>query len=666
MAYGGAVACLLLILTAELLLPAQRQSATFDEGCHILAGYLYWRWSDFAVNPEHPPAVKFLAAVPLLKGSLTYPSVGPVPFSKVSCFVAGREFLYANSITADTLLLRARLSAAILTVFTALLTFSVALELAGPLAGLFALILFVFEPNLLAHGSLVTTDMAVTLFLLATVYAFFRYLKKPSILRLLLTGLAAGLALASKHSAILFVPILLLLALLEIVWPAAGAPPGIRGRLQQTLRLTASFLVVAALSLVVLWSFYGFRFASQQGTVITPSSFHQYLLEIGSPVREHVIAFLAQHHVLPEAYLYGLADIMLGSRRVMPYLFGRLYHEGQWFYFPATLVIKATVGFLLLLSFVPVALVKAAGLQRREFLFLTAPVALYLAIAMGSGFDIGVRHILPIFPFLIILAALSAVLLARSSKMWLYLVSALFFFHAGSSLRAFPNYLPYSNEFFGGPAHTYKVLTDSNVDWGQQLKQTAGYLRSRDIRDCWFDYFGRYIASPEYYGISCHPLPVSLPFIPSSDVTPEHLSGTVLISASELSGELWDRLEPFPYAQFQRLRPDDVLAGGVLVFRGEFDVPQVAAVSHRRVAEALFQSSARNAEQLNRALAEAQTAVSLAPENLYNQALFADVLAALGREDEARAAYQKALDLARAGESPVYADIIAALQRKIR
>jgi len=182
----------MLILLIELIVPAYQQSATFDEGCHTLAGYTYWTKGDFGINPENPPLVKLLAAVPLLAMPLRY-SPPPQIFFKVSCLAGGKQFLYSNN--ADAMLFRARMAAAMLTLLTGLLVLAAAAEMFAPTVGLLALILFVFEPNLIAHGSLVTTDMGMTLFLFATVYSFYRYVKHPSVARLLLTVYAPVLRL---------------------------------------------------------------------------------------------------------------------------------------------------------------------------------------------------------------------------------------------------------------------------------------------------------------------------------------------------------------------------------------------------------------------------------------------------------------------------------------
>jgi 4-amino-4-deoxy-L-arabinose transferase-like glycosyltransferase len=659
--FAVAVAFLVLVLLIELIVPARQQSATFDENCHTLAGYAYWTKGDFGINPENPPLVKLLAAVPLLAMPLRY-SPPPQMFFKVSCFVAGRQFLYSNN--ADAVLFRARMAVATLTILTALLVFAAAYEMFAPVVGLLALLLFVFEPNLIAHGSLVTTDMGMTLFLFATVYSYYRYVKNPSVMRLLLTGLCAGLALASKHSAVLLLPILLLLALSETMPhdPDSKLAPG--GRLKCARRLAASLAVVGVLSVGILWAFYGFHFHMRpQGSAMIPD-FNQYVPYMQHPRAEKALTTLAHYRLLPEAYLFGLADVFITPQHFLSYLLGKVYIHGRWFYFPAAFLIKSTIGFLLLLLLLPAAIVMQRTGWRRELLFLAVPAAIYFLAAMASDFNIGIRHILPVYPFLLILAAYAAWSLGRSGKVWLYVMSALVLFHVVSSAHGFPNYLPYSNEIWGGPANTYKVLTDSNVDWGQQLKLTKKYLEERGIQDCWFDYFARLAADPHYYQIPCKTLPQRLG--PPVENMPERIAGTVLISATELSPEVWGPVDLNPYAKFRELRPDDKIADGVFVFHGEFDVHLLAALGHAQAAENLLANEKLRNVQATQALAEAQAAVSLAPNDVSSQVALGDALAELQRKDEARAAYQRALTLAQTNYPEFQSDWLPELRQKLR
>src|SRR5579864_4830537 len=208
------VTLLLFAMAAELALSARQQSQTFDEGVHIFAGYRYWKDFDFGANPEHPPLVKLVAALPLLRLPLRTPSIPDADFKMVE-YRTGRDFLYGND--ARTILWRARMAAATFTLFLALTVFFLANSMWGEGPAFMALTLFVFEPNFLAHGALVTTDIAATLGIFLGIGSFYLYLKKPSAVRLVGAGLVAGLCLSGKHSGILLFPMLLFLAAAELV-----------------------------------------------------------------------------------------------------------------------------------------------------------------------------------------------------------------------------------------------------------------------------------------------------------------------------------------------------------------------------------------------------------------------------------------------------------------
>ena len=529
---------LIAILFAQLLLSIRQQSQTFDEACHTFAGYRYWTRSDFGFNPEHPPLVKLLAALPLLRADLKVPPFAEDNF-KVMEYVAAQSFLYSNN--ADMVLNRARIAASILTICLSISVFLCSYEMFGRGPAWLALVLFVFEPNILAHGALVTTDMGVACFLFASVYAFYRYVKKPTTRRLCVAGIIVGLTLGAKHSGILVFPILLLLALSELMPDRKNRTAGRGTALKEAVRLVIPLAAVSVMGFAVLWSLYGFRYqARPHGSAIVPP-LSEYLQQVDRPIQSAVILHLQAWHVLPEGYLYGLADVLISSEQHYSYLLGRLYPRGRWFYFPMDFVIKSTVPFLIFLLLVPFVFAKRFLEHRRELLFLTIPPAMYFSVSMASGFNLGVRHILPIFPFLIVLAAAAAWSLPQRHRNWLYASATLIFLHIVSSLLAFPNYLAYSNEIMGGPRNTYKVLADSNVDWGQNLKLTKQYLDQHQIKDCWFAYFAFAIADPAYYGIPCKPLPTAIATaiqIPT-DIVPTTVHGPILVSVNEVAGIIW-------------------------------------------------------------------------------------------------------------------------------
>ena len=211
-----------------------------------------------------------------------------------------------------------------------------------------------------------------------------------------------------------------------------------------------------------------------------------------------------------------------------------------------------------------------------------------------------------------VVAGWAAAKLIEHRRQWAYLVALVLIFDVISSVRAFPVYLAYSNELWGGPSRTYKYLSDSNVDWGQQLKATKKYLDGRQVKHCWFAYFAQVVADPAYYGIPCKPLTTiaSVWLQPSIDV-PTSIDGPVLISAGVLSGYEFGPGALNPYDQFQKLRPTAVIQNGVFVFDGHFEIPLAAALNHVTQAQLLAQSN-----HLNEALSEAEMAVKLAPDSM--------------------------------------------------
>jgi 4-amino-4-deoxy-L-arabinose transferase-like glycosyltransferase len=403
-----AVIGLLILQVALIVITVHRESLTFDETDHMYAGYRMWTAEDYGLNPEHPPLVKLIATLPVLGQKLwTPPALGI--FFKAEAMMGGKLWLEHNDGGSQRLVFRMRLAAALLALALSLLIFFAAREWFGMPAALFALIFAIFEPNILAHSGLVTTDVGCALFLLATVYAFYRYVKQPNWRRLLIAAVAAGLLLATKHSGILVCPILPLLA----VWEIAVAPKGTRAKL--VMRLGGACAMIAGISLLVLWSFYGFRYAARPaGTQLVPT-LAQYSGSL-KPLEKGMIGWTAKLHLLPESYLMGLVDIRIFAKNFNSYLLGHWYPHGLLWYFPVVITIKSTLGMLLALALTGFALIKgwmgvsfkgAESISRdrgRAVAYLLISCAVLLAVAIQNGLNIGVRHILPFYALAVILA----------------------------------------------------------------------------------------------------------------------------------------------------------------------------------------------------------------------------------------------------------------------
>lgn len=646
---AAGVVSLLIILSLQLLLSVRQESQTWDEANHIYAGYKSWTSADFGLNPEHPPLVKLVATAPLLSAPPKTPALAD-RFFKEEAFLGGKDFLYQND--AEAILFRTRVAAAIFTLLLALVVFFGARELFGTGAAFIALALLAFDPNLLAHGARVTTDVALSCFMFASVYAFYRFVKAPSAWRLGMVGIATGLALAAKHTGMLVLPMLFLLAIYELARNWTGA--------KSALRLAGALVVTTAIATLVLWSFYGFRYAARPNGLQLNPPLAAYVHDL-KPHETWAINTMARWHVLPESYLYGLADVRLTANFYTSYVLGKIYAHGVWFYFPIAFLIKSTIGFMALLL-LAIGVIATGRLKRgREIWFLLVPVAFYLLVAFAVGMNIGVRHILPVYVFLAVLVGGAAWALVRHHRKWMYVVGALLLIHAASSLRTFPTYLAYANEFWGGPANTYKYLTDSNVDWAQQLKATKQYLDARGAKECWFVYFGEGVADFKYYGIPCKPLPTVVTLWLNEPLeVPVSIDGPVLISAGTLSGFEFGPGSLNPYEQFQHVAPSHVIQHGIFVFDGHFDIPLAAALNHMQKSQNLLA-----AKQFESALSEAQSAVSLAPNSVDTQLILGDVLAAMGQPDPARSAYTKALELSQTIEPDFQIRRLPGIQQRL-
>ena len=613
---------LLGVFMLQLWLHTTHTSATYDEPFHVLAGYRYLQCGDYGINPEHPPLPKLLAALPIFTRALAPPALpcGSKATSKADGFLAGAKFVAGNGV--DRILIPARVAMSLTALLLMVIVFLTAREMFGPVVGLVALASLAFEPNFIAHGALVTTDMAITASMFGAVYALYRYRQKPGRLRLLIFAVAVGLMLASKHSALLVLPILFLLLLADIVLIQRLEGQSFTFSSRKILHGALAFVAVFAVAFTLLWACYGFRYYALPNTNARAFALADFLDLTGASGK--AVALLDRAHIFPEAYIYGLADIAEDNQN----------NGGTWSYFPRAFTMKSSVALLLLL---PVGLAMPAFYRerRREMLFLLLPSLAYFAITMSSGINNGIRHLLPVYPFFIVLAAAGAGALGRRTKLAVVAISLLLVVHAAVSIRTFPNYIAFSNAFWGVD-HTHEHLIGADVDWGQNLKLVKDYVeKNGNGRDCWFAYWG----PGEVARVSqpCRLMPVG-GWIDSTervDIIPPVIEGLVFLSMASLPPE--DR----QFESFAELEPIALLGGGVKVYEGRFEIPLAAAASHWGRGRQLL-----NQRRFEEALSQNLEALKLVPEHPQAHVLLAELFAAAGKPAEARAAFEKTIQLA--------------------
>jgi hypothetical protein len=488
--FWPAVAAILAIAGALEVRSAMGETQTWDEGIHIVAGYSYLKLGDYSWNVEHPPLVKIVSALPLaLMGLAAQPY--EADGKRKDQVRYGIDFLYKNRRDADSILLAARSANILLTLLFACAVAWWTRRRYGPEAGLAAAALCAFDPNLMAHGRYVTTDFPVTVFFFFACVLWVEYLEKASPRRLLAAAAALGLALITKFSAVLLLPALAILY--AACWIRRPREFPVRRAALAAATLAATVVLMVA---VVYWPETVRCWRTNVPQLST-------LVVRGNPTGEILFYLGRKLHLPAHAYLYGLnavADHNAGGHS--GYLLGMRSETGWWYYFPVVFAVKSTMAAL-----GAALLLLGAGLWqawRRQWvspmvLGLAVPPVLYFVFSMTSGINIGMRHILPVYPFLYV--GVAGWLATRANRRpGVYVLAALAALQIGECARITPDYLAFFNELAGGPGRGPEYLVDSNIDWGQDVKKLGLWLDAHaGNRRARVYYFGN--AQMRYYKI---------------------------------------------------------------------------------------------------------------------------------------------------------------------
>ncbi|MEK6375495.1 MAG: glycosyltransferase family 39 protein [Acidobacteriota bacterium] len=565
-------------------------SPTSDETAHLVAGYSYLVTHDYRLNPEHPPLVKMIAALPLL-GMRVWPAGFREPADGTRAFAYFRE-AWAMSLAnpsfsewrvaqlllyglrdrldvdtldapttvsyaredflndADAMFRRARLMMLVLGVALALVVFAWSYEVWGVWAATFSLLLICFDPNFIAHSTLVTTDVPAALAYAATMYALWRFTRRMTVARGAVFAIAFCVAQTVKFSAVLLAPIVVLVAIVMIVRDRRRARP-----------LLAAVGGAALAAIIAIWAVYGFREsaapdpdAARQEEIAARQTLRQRVLDAPDvwptghlDVRRAVergaamatlaktmpdtageadmrralrtsrpgltgrlLLFANEHHLLPEAYLFGFASTVSSSLLRSSYLDGRYSNTGFPDYFLKTFLWKTP---LPIIAALVVGLVLAWRRRKEGLGVLAIPVAVYALYAVTAHIHIGHRHLFPIFPFLYVLCGAVGVwwsglrkrraLAGGIAAAWLAAGAIVVLLPRPASV--INQHLAYINEFGGGPRAGALKLSDSNFDWGQDLKRLGRWYSASGIKEpINLVYFGN--ADPRSYSIRYYSL----------------------------------------------------------------------------------------------------------------------------------------------------------------
>jgi 4-amino-4-deoxy-L-arabinose transferase-like glycosyltransferase len=467
------------------------------------------------------------------------------------------RFLYLDN-DADRLLNAARFMVVLCGLALGEQVFCWAYEWLGFTSAVFALLFYTLSPNLLAHTSLVTTDAGITCFIFGAVYFLWRSARRFSYGNVAGVALCVAAAVVTKFSGLILGPAIVILLLVAVM-----------GRTAITVRRAALIVaVVTVVSYVSVWAVYGFRYA--------PSPSPSWIVHLeGTPSARavsalaSVTAWIDGHRLLPNLFTEGF---LMFARSMQPpnytFLAGEYSTSGWWYYFPIAFLIKTPIAFLALIAIGLVfATVRRRALGGINEAFVAIPIAIYLLPAFFVSYQAGLRHILPLYPFLILIAAVAATAMSARTAGRVALASLVCVWVVMFA-RVYPHSLTFFNRFVGGPSQGYRYLTDSNVDWGQGLEDLKRWMDRNEVSTIGLAYYGS--ADPAYYGINYTLLPAANPGF----VAPwEHawgrapLPGYVAVSATVLTGVYLEPKWRLFYEGLRQRKPAAVIGNSIFIYR---------------------------------------------------------------------------------------------------
>ncbi len=465
---------------------------TIDEGAHLACG-IEWYQGAYTYDPKHTPIARIsIALLPYLDGVRGF---GDPSFWQEGVLVLSSGGRYWHNLTL------ARVAVLPYFALATVVIFIWTKRVYGSSTALLAAGIFSMLPVVLAHSAVATTDIPLTAFYITAVYAFIRWLSEPGWRTAVGFGVATGLAIGTKLSTLAFLPPTMAgILILYFASKRHVSIPVDKDRQRWGVESVGGVMRSAAVGLVcvflVIWAAYRFSHAPVKQFSSAPDRIAARVFGPSSSVTRGVDV-LTSNLQLPAPALYnGLRDLRNVNRSApSSYLLGKVKDGGWWYFYPVAIVVKTPLAVLLL------ALIGSISLTRGWFRTRTdwqrpVPIVAFLApivAAAPTRLDIGVRHVMPVFAFLSMLAAVGAVIVwnwwpGRASgsqtesrvTVGRAITVVLLAWFVVSSALAHPDYLSYFNEL--GGSNPANILVISDVDWGQDFTRTSTYLRQQNIQ----------------------------------------------------------------------------------------------------------------------------------------------------------------------------------------
>jgi len=532
-------ACLLTLMFGLAFFSMLGDANTMDELAHTPAGYSYIVKQDMRLNPEHPPLLKDLAGLSIWLGSkitndpIYFPDqVEPWTEDLNGQWDFGRELLFRNNNNADKIILLARLPMLLFMIVLGFYIFRWARQLYGNTAGVSALFLYSLSPAFIANGRLVTTDVVAAAAFFISIYYFIEWIKNTNTKNLVIAGIVFGLALLSKFSLVLLIPYFVLITL---IWAVLK---------RRFLKPIIGLALIGLIAMALVWPVYQFHVWNYPAEKQIADA-AAYLETYGNRMFADPVIWASDKPILRPYAQFFTGFLMVFQRAIggnTTYFLGEISRTAWPHYFPFVFLIKVPLPLLLLMLISLIYVLSQSRIKKMfkyqvfkrlrlflkkyftEFALLTF-FAIYWYTSITSNLNIGIRHVFPVFPIIYIL-------LSGQLKKWIHpssgpfleeiklnskkefksvkkitwshfityskytIIIILFAWYAFGTIKVYPHFLTFFNESIGGPSQGYKYVTDSNLDWGQDLKRLAIFVDDNNIDKIYFDFFGG--DSPEY------------------------------------------------------------------------------------------------------------------------------------------------------------------------
>lgn len=552
---------------ALLVYSAAQNSATFDEPAHLAAGVAYWKHHDFSIYDLSPPLLRLWAAIPAVIAGADSPPTDSADLKPPMerHWIYADDFIAANLSRFASLLFVARLGMICISCLAGWMTYRWAGRLYGPRSAVAACAMYCLNPSILANGALVTTDVGTAAAMLASCWLWWRFCRSPSWSRWALACVAVLAAHLCKFTALLLWPMLLAMALAFVHWKVR----------RRWVLLPAAWALLGVATLFLLNAVYGFH---GTGRPIGSFTFGSVFMK---QIQQSVPASFPSP--LPRLLLEGFdAQKWDTQGGYQGFLFGEIYRGAKWYYFPAALLCKLPISMLLLAAAAVASKVAprgaappAQGAGERSLFF--GLVVFAAGVFFLGDLNIGTRYLLPAFPLAIILISriwsVNRPASATTRPLFPYLRDALLVFLAFETLWVCPRFLTFVNFAVGGPSNGWRLLSDSDFDWGQGLIDLRDWMHEAQVPVVALAYFG--FVDPQAYGIHYAPLihPGDARYVAVSSYFVDGLENRVKIDPARRE---WIAL---PYYRELQTRTPVAVAGHTIFIYSAVDVDSAARQS---------------------------------------------------------------------------------------